>query len=134
MIIVIALNMPFWITKPGSYVILRDKSRICLKEVVQVYEKGKRLLSILQAAKLYVISKITLYNRIYGHQNQTFYGVSKQRLIPEEEKLIKSWVLNIQLWRFFLRVSQLQEMAEELLQARGDYKELGINKISGFFT
>lgn len=31
-------------------------------------------------------------------------------------------------------MAQLREMAEELLQARGDYKELGINWTSGFLA
>ena len=42
------------------------------------------------------------------------------------------FLLDIQLWNFLLRVSQLREMAKELLQARGDYKELEVNWISGF--
>ena len=42
------------------------------------------------------------------------------------------FLLDIQSWDFLLRVSQLREMAEELLQARSDYKELEVNWISGF--
>ena len=36
-------------------------------------------------------------------------------------------MLEIQSWGFPPRISQLREMAEELLQAKGDYKELGTN-------
>lgn len=45
----------------------------------------------------------------------------------EEEKSIKSSVLEISLWEFPLRVAQLQEIAEELLQAKKVYKKLGNN-------
>ena len=89
--------MPFCVTKPGSHITLRDKARNRLKEAVQAYEEGKRLLSILQAARLYVVSKTILYNRIYGRCDQASYSVTKQRLILKEEESIKSWVLDIQL-------------------------------------
>ena len=82
--------MLFRITKPGSCIILRDKARDCLKEVVQAYGKGERLLSILEAARLYVVSKTTLYNRIHGRRDQALYGVTKQKLTLEKEKSIKS--------------------------------------------
>lgn len=59
--------------------------------------------------------------------DQAIYGVTKQILTPEEEESIENWVLEIQLWGFPPRIAQLQEMAKELLQAKGDYKELGIN-------
>ena len=97
--------MPFRITKPGSRTTSRDEARDRLKEAVQAYEEGERSLSILQAARLYVVSKTTLYNRIYGRRDQALYGVTKQRLTPKEEESIKSWVLDIQSWGFPLRVS-----------------------------
>ena len=50
---------------------------------------------------------------------------------PEEE-CIKIWVLEIQSWGFPPRVAQLREMSRELLRAKGDYKELGKNWVSGF--
>ncbi len=126
--------MPFRITKPESRTSSREEARDCSKEAVQAYEDREVLLSILQAARLYVVSKTTLYNRIHGRRGQASYGVTKQRLTPEEEESIESWVLDIQSWGFPPRVSQLREMAEELLQARGDYKELGVNWTSGFLT
>lgn len=46
-------------------------------------------------------------------------------MTPEGEDSIKSWVFEIQAWGFPSRVAQLREMGEELLQAKGDYKELG---------
>ena len=89
--------MPFCVIKPGSCITLRDEARNRLKEAIQAYKEGEGLLSILQAAKLYVVLKTTLYNKIYRRQNQALYGVIKQRLTLEEEELIKNWVLDIQL-------------------------------------
>lgn len=53
--------MPFRVTKLGSRTISRDEAIDRLKEAVQAYEEGEGLLCILQAARLYVISKTTLY-------------------------------------------------------------------------
>ena len=126
--------MPFRVTKLGSRTISRDEAIDRLKEAVQAYEEGEGLLSISQAARLHVVSKTTLYNRIHGRRDQASYGVTKQRLAPEEEVSIENWVLDIQSWGFPPRISQLREMAEELLQAKGDYKELGVNWTPGFLT
>lgn len=126
--------MPFRVTKPGSRTISRDEARDRLKEAVQAYEEGEGSLSISQAVRLYGVSKTTLYNGIHGRRDQASYGVTKQRLTPEEEESIENWILDIQSWGFPPRISQLLEMAEELLQARGDYKALGLNWTSGFLT
>ena len=88
--------MPFCITKPGSYTTSTDKARDRLKKVVKAYKEGEGLLSILHAAKLYVVSKTTLYNRIHGHRDHALYGITKKRLTLKQEELIKSWVLDIQ--------------------------------------
>ena len=53
--------MPFCITKTGFRTTLRDEARDRLKEAVQAYEEREVLLSILQPARLYVVSKTTLY-------------------------------------------------------------------------
>ena len=126
-----AQNMPFRVTKPGSGTIPRGEARDRLKKAVQAYKEGEGSLSISKAARLHVLTKITLYN---GRRDQASYGVTKQRLTSEEEESIENWVLEIQSWGFSPRVAQLREMAEELLQARGDYKELGINCTPGFLT
>ena len=88
--------MPFCITKPGSCTTSRDEARNYLKKAIQAYKEGEGLLSILQAARLYVVSKTTLYNRIHGCRDQASYSVTKQRLTQKEEESIKSWVLDIQ--------------------------------------
>ena len=55
-------------------------------------------------------------------------------MTPEEEKSVENWLLLIQSWGFPPRVTQLRAMAEELLQAKNDYKELGANSTSGFLA
>ena len=52
--------------KTWIWCISRDEARDRLKEAVQAYEEGEGSLSISQAARLYVVSKTTMYNRING--------------------------------------------------------------------
>ncbi len=86
-----------------------------MKKTVQVYKKTNGFLSILKAARLYTVLKMTLYHKIKGRQDQPLYPVSKQRLTPEEEESIQKWVLEIQSWGFPPRVAQLREMVNEFL-------------------
>ncbi len=83
-------------------------------------------------AKLCAVSKVTLYRRINSRRNQVSYGISQQKLTPEKEESIKSWVLETLLWEFPSKVAQLREMTKELLRGKGDYKELGKNWVLGF--
>ena len=122
----------FRVSKPGSRINSRDETRERLNHAIQLYEQAEGSLSITQAAKLCAVSKATLYRRINGRRDQVSYGISQRKLTPEEEDSIKGWVLEIQSWGFPPRVAQLREMAEELLRAKGDYKELGKNWVSGF--
>ena len=88
--------MPFRVTKPEAGTTSTDEARARLKEVVQAYKEGEGSLSISQAARLYVVSKTTLYNRINRCRGQALYGVTKQKLTLEEEKSIENWVAEIQ--------------------------------------
>ncbi len=54
--------------------------------------------------------------------------------MPEEEKSIQNWILEIQSWEFPPRVAQLQKMAKELLQARYDFKKRGKNWVARFLN
>ena len=129
-----APNRQFCVTKPGSRSASKDETRERLNHAIQAYEQAEGSLSITQAAKLCAVSKATLYCRINGRCDQASYGISQRKLTLEAEKSIKSWVLEIQSWGFPPRVAQLREMAEELLRAKGDYKELGKNWVSGFLV
>ena len=88
-------NLQFDITKPRSRPTLRKEARELLNDTMKAYDQAGGLLSITQAVRLYVISKVTLYCRINGHCNQVLYSILKQRLTSEEEESIKSWVLEI---------------------------------------
>ncbi len=89
--------MLFCVLKSRSDINSRDNVRDCLKEEIQAYKKRKKALSILQAVSLYVISKITLYNKINGCRNQVLYDVTKQLLTLEKKKSIENLILKIQL-------------------------------------
>ena len=107
-----------------SFALQNPEVRERLNDGIKAYEQAEGSLSITQAARLYVVLKAILYRKINGRRDQVSYGIFKRRLTPEEES-IKSWVLEIQSWGFPPRVAQLREMATELLQAKGDYRELG---------
>ncbi len=114
----------FRVTKPGSHITSKDENRERLNHAIQLYEQAEGSLSITKVAKLCAVSKATLYRRINSRRNQVSYGISQRKQTPKEEESIKSWVLEIQSWGFPLKVAQLQEMAQELLRTKGDYKEL----------
>ncbi len=129
-----APNLQFRVTKPRSHTNSRNEFGERLNDSIKAYEQAEGSLSITQAARLYVISKATLYRRINGRHDQVFYRISKWRLTPGEEESIKNWVLEIQSWGFPPRVAQLRKIVEELLKAKGDYKELEKNWVSGFLN
>ena len=122
-----AHSQQFRVVKSGLQTTSKEENRERWKDAVKAYEEAERSLSISQAAKLYVVSKTTLYHRLQGRRDQLSYAVSKQRLTPEEEESIQIWVLEIQSWGLPPRIIQLREMTEGLLQAKSDYKELGTN-------
>ncbi len=72
--------------------------------------------------KGYFWSKTILYHKIYRRWDLLLYTISKQRLTLEKKKSIQNCVLEIQSWAFLLRSTQLREMVENLLQAKGNYK------------
>ncbi len=127
-----APNLQFRVTKPVSRITSKDEARKRLNDAFKAYKNAEGSLSITQAVYVYAVSKATLYRRINGRRDQVSYGISKQRLTPEEEESIKNWVLKIQSWGFSPRVAQLREMAVELLQAKSDHKEVGTNSVSGY--
>ena len=122
-----ASSQQFRVTKSGLRTTLKDEARQRLQQAVQAYEEAEGGLSITQAAWLHAVSKTTLYHRINGRRDQVSYITSKQRLTPEEEESLQSWVLQLQSWGFPPRIAQLREMAEELLRAKQDFKELSKN-------
>ena len=122
-----APSQQFRVSKSQLQATLKDEVRQRLQQAVEAYEEAEGALSITQAACIYAVSKTTLYNRINGRRDQVSYIASKQRLTPEEEESLQTWVLQLQSWGFPPRIAQLREMAQELLRAKQDFKELGKN-------
>lgn len=58
------------VTRLGWYTASKDGVRERLKEAVQVYVEAERSLSISEVARLYAVSKTTLYHRTKGHGDQ----------------------------------------------------------------
>ncbi len=91
-----APNLQFRVTKPGPHTTSRNEDREHLNDAIKAYEQAEGSLSITQAARLYMVSKATLYRRINDRHDQVSYRISKRRLTPEEKESIKSWELEIQ--------------------------------------
>lgn len=103
---------------------MKDEATQRLQQAIQAYEEAEGGLSLTQAAWLHAV---TLYNGINGRRDQVSYITSKQRLTPEEEASRQNWVLQLQSWGFPPRIAQLCEIAQVLLRAKQDFKELGKN-------
>ena len=84
-----APNLQFRVTKPVSRITSWDEARERLNNAIKAYEHAEASLFITQAARLYVVSKATLYCRINSRCDRVSYRVSKRRLTPEEEESIK---------------------------------------------
>ncbi len=90
-----APNLQFRVTKPESRITSKEEARERLNDAIKAYEQAEGSLSIMQARRLYVVSKATLYRRIYGRSDQLSYEISKRRLTLEEEESMKIWLLEI---------------------------------------
>ena len=66
----------------------------------------------MQAARLYVVSKSILCNKINWRREQALDGFTKQRVTLKEEESI---VIETQSWGFSPKKTQLQKKSEELL-------------------
>lgn len=71
-----------------------------------------------------MVQETIFYYRINACYDQVLYEVIKQELISRKQNSIQSWVLKIQAWRLLLRLAQLKEIEEELLQVKKDNKPL----------
>ena len=85
-----APNLQFCVTKPESHTSSSNEARESLNDAIRAYKQDEELISITQAAMLYVVSKGTLYRRINGRHDQVLYGISKRRLTTEKEEFIKN--------------------------------------------
>ena len=81
----------------------------------------------------YGVVSSTLSRRIAGKTSSRRKAHElEQRLSPEEEGALESWILKVTEWGWPPRVSLVRHMACELLVEKGDYRELGKNWIASF--
>jgi hypothetical protein len=81
----------------------------------------------------YDIAWATIRNRVVrGQGTRREWGEARQRLTAAEELVLEGWLKQLEKWGAPGRVCQLRKMAEELLIAKGDTKELGVNWAGAF--
>ena len=91
-------------------------------------------LSIRKATRQYGLAKGALDRRIHGQATKKQDGEKRQRLTPEEEQAIATWILRLQAWGWPPWVKQTRSMAIELLLRKGDTKPLGVNWVQKFLS
>lgn len=89
--------------------------------------------SVRAIAKSYNIIHTTLARRVAGktHSYQEAHE-DEQRLTPEEEQALASWILQVAEWGWPPRVSFVKYMTCEMLIEKGDYRKLGDSWIYSF--
>jgi hypothetical protein len=93
----------------------------------KIWRESDGTMSIVKAANMYGVKKSTLRDRIKGAIPKAEASQNMQRLSPGEEEALVDWILLLASWGWPARVEQLRGMTCELLQAKGDIKELGIH-------
>lgn len=73
----IASNIQFCITKLKSYLISKKEAKKRLNNTIKAYNLAKKLLLITQTARLYIISKTTLYCSLNSPHDQALYEILK---------------------------------------------------------
>jgi hypothetical protein len=69
----------------------------------------------------------SLHGRTKGALSTKEYHESQQLLCPGKEECLKDWCIQLAKWGWPPRISQLQAMAIELLQAKGSPESLGVH-------
>jgi len=64
---------------------------------------------------MYGVWPSTLNKRIKGSTSTAQSRQDRQRLLPEEEEVLKKWFTRLQIWGWPARVEQARFMAEDLL-------------------
>ena len=91
----------------------------------KTWKQSDSAISIAKAAIMHGIKKSTLWDCIKSATSKAEASQKMQRLSPEEEEALISWILLLASWGWPVKIEQLCDMASELLQARDDTKELG---------
>ena len=84
-------------------------------------------LSQAKLARQYGIPSSTLWNRINGRKTTAARNQQFQRLSPEEEAVIRDWILRLQTWDWSPRVKQVRSITKELLIKKNDNKLVKVN-------
>ena len=69
---------------------------------------------------------------VRGARSRELYAQARQRLSPAKEDVLQEYCLPLERWGCPERISQLKQMAEELLKAKGDTELIGKNWLSSF--
>jgi hypothetical protein len=94
----------------------------------EAYLDSNGKLSIRKAAEQHGIpSWERLRDRINGMKPRKVDAESRQKLSAKEERIIERHIQQLEVWGWPPMVSQLQKMATELLKAKGDMEDIGIN-------
>ena len=92
-----------------------------------------RKVSFRSVGKRYNIHQENIRDRIVrGSKSRKAVAQDRQRLIPTEEDVLEEYCLLLERWGCPVRISQLKQIVEELLVAKGDTKLIGKNQPSKF--
>ena len=93
----------------------------------KTWKENNGAISVTKAADMYRVKKSTLRDRINGAIPKAEASQNMQRLSPEEEEALASWILLLASWGWPVKIEQLRGMACELLQTKRDIKKLRIH-------
>lgn len=91
-------------------------------------------MSVRAAALHYGVPRLTLQARLRGGTSRSLAFAPHQRLDPELEEIIASWIWCQKLLGSPPTHAQIREVAESLLRRAGDTRPLGIRWIDGFLA
>jgi hypothetical protein len=99
------------------------------------FDENQPRLPLKQLADMYGVARSTLNDRIKnGVRSKEEANQGMQRLSPGEEQALEVWICQLHQWGWPAKVYQVRGMAHELLQARNDTRELGVNWINQFLA
>ena len=105
-----------------------DEARIIL--ALKAMKNGQKL-SVRAAAKIYSVPPATLFHRRAGRRVRRDTSLNSRKLTKLEEEAIIRYVLKLGTRSFPPRLSDVEEMANQLLRVR-DASPVGVNWSSNF--
>ena len=98
-----------------------------IEQAHAAWKNPDNTLSLTKIAKQHGIWPSTLYYRITHGLSMHDRGHNQQRLSPEEETTLVNYILRLQAWGWPGQVEYIRAIAQELCEAKGDKKPLGVN-------